>query len=98
MDVRHQDKDLERLETDAKFDGGFGQAVVRGYRKVMQVIRAADNILDLYNMKSLRFEKLEGSKTEERSLRLNQQWRLIVRLDKSGEVTVVVIQEITDYH
>ena len=35
MEVDFDDADLDRLETDAQFTGGFSQEVVRAYRKKM---------------------------------------------------------------
>ena len=62
MDVEFADKDLGRLEVDADFDGGFPREAVRGFRKVMQVIRSAKDERDFYAMRSLHFEKLKGDK------------------------------------
>ena len=42
MEVRFGDKDLDRLETDPRFDGGYPQEVVKMFRKRMQAIRAAE--------------------------------------------------------
>lgn len=100
MEVRFLDADLDRLETDPAFDGGFPPAVVRAYRKVMQLIRAARDERDFYAMKSLHFEKLKGDRAGDHSMRLNDQWRLIVRLE-AGTVPntkCVVIVAIEDYH
>lgn len=97
MDAEHEDKDLERLEFDASFNGGLDQALVKAFRKVMQWIRAAQDERDFYALKSLHFEKLRGSKTD-RSMRLNKQWRLIVEIRRSGGRNRVVVKSITDYH
>ena len=98
MEVRFVNPDLERLEADAGFDGGYPPEAVRGFRKVMQVIRAAADEGDLYAMKSLRFEKLKGNRQDERSLRLNKQWRLIVKIITATPKNVVAIHGIEDYH
>ena len=96
MRVRFESEVLDRLETDQTFDGGYGREIVRGFRKAMQAIRAARYEPDLYQMKSLRFEKLKG--TNERSMRLNKQWRLILRIEESEPTNVVVVVRIEDYH
>ncbi len=54
MDEEFSDKGLDRLETDPEFKDGFGEAVVKAYRKRMQQLRAADDERDLYALKSLR--------------------------------------------
>jgi toxin HigB-1 len=98
MVVEFDDPDLDRLEVDATFDAGFAQAVVRGYRKVMQVIRAASDERDLYRLKGLRFEKLKGKRKHQHSLRINDQWRVIVELRGEGSDKRVGVVEIADYH
>jgi proteic killer suppression protein len=98
MVVEFDDSDLDRLEVDATFDAGFGPAVVRGYRKVMQAIRAAPDERDLYRLKGLRFEKLKGRRKHQHSLRINDQWRLIVELRGEGGEKRVGVVEIADYH
>jgi proteic killer suppression protein len=99
MLVDFDNDDLRRLERDASFEGGYAQGVVRGFRKVMQLIRAAANEQDLYAHKSLRFEKLKGRRSHQRSLRVTGQWRLILELrerDDGNRVAVVISLE--DYH
>ena len=58
--VEFADKVLDQLETDAQFTGGYSQALVRSFRKVMQLIRAAHDERDLSAVKSLRFERLKA--------------------------------------
>lgn len=98
MEVEFDCKTCARLETDADFNGGHSRPIVKAFRKRMQLIRSAADERDLYAMKSLHFEKLQGDRSHQRSLRLNDQWRLIVELRKSDHKTVVVIKGIEDYH
>lgn len=99
MLVDFDDADLQRLEHDARFDGGYAQAVVRGFRKVMQLLRAAAHEQDLYAHKSLRFEKLKGRRSHQRSLRVTGQWRLIIGLrDRQDGNRVAVVMSVEDYH
>jgi len=62
------------------------------------MIRAARDERDFYAMKSLHFEKLQGNRQGQYSMRLNQQWRLILEFRKQGTSTTVVIISIVDYH
>jgi proteic killer suppression protein len=64
----------------------------------MQMIRAALDERDFYAMKSLRFEKLKGARQKQHSMRLNDQWRLILEFEGEGATKVVVVCEIEDYH
>jgi proteic killer suppression protein len=98
MKVRFASGPLERLESEAGFSGGHPADVVRLYRKRMNLIRQAIDERDLYAMKSLHFEKLKGARSEDRSIRLNDQWRLILRFEGQGSGKTVVIVSIEDYH
>lgn len=98
MEIRYLDLDLARLETNARFAAGYGTSVIRGFRKVVAFIRAASDERDLYAMKSLHFEKMEGHRKGQRSFRLNKQWRLFVRIENEGGRKVVTVIEIDDPH
>ena len=101
MRVIHRDATLQRVETDANFNGGLAKEIVSAFRRRMQQIRAALDERAFYALKSLHFEKLQGDRSHQRSMRINDQWRLIVELQGGDEVdgkkTVVVIG-IEDYH
>ena len=72
--------------------------LVRLFRKKIWFLRQAVDERDLYGMKSLHFEKLQGARAHQRSIRLNKQWRLILEIvDARKEKTVRVIG-IEDYH
>ena len=94
MEVEFDDDSLDRLETDRDFAAGFDLAIVKGFRKAMQVIRAAADERDLYAMKSLHFKKLEGDRSHERSMRINRQWRLILALEGSAPSKKVRVKRI----
>ena len=98
MDVRFADERLDRLETDPRYTAGFSQVVVRAYRKCMQVIRSAPDERVFYGMKSLHFEKLQGKRSHQRSIRLNDQWRLIIEFEGKAPGKIVVVVSIEDYH
>lgn len=97
MEVEFEDPALEAVETDPRRSAGHGGEVDRKFRQRMKYIRRAKDERDFYTMKSLHFEKLQGEKSEDRSMRLNDQWRLIVRLKGSTPKTVVIVG-IRDYH
>lgn len=98
MNVEFDDPDLDRLEVDAGFTGGYGPEIVRGFRKVVQSIRAAHDERDLYALRGLRFERLKGNRDHEHSLRINKQWRLIVELRGTGDQKRIGVKAIEDYH
>lgn len=64
----------------------------------MAWLRDAEDERDLYALKSLHFEKLKGARAHQRSLRLNDQFRLIVEIVPTGARNAVVVVSIEDYH
>jgi proteic killer suppression protein len=97
MRVRHADKKMERLETDPQYTVGYDRALVKAFRKRMQLIRGAVDEREFFALKSLHYEKLKGKRQHERSMRLNDQFRLILQLEEAGGRIVVIIG-IEDYH
>jgi toxin HigB-1 len=89
--------DLYQAEKGA---GKYGKAVVEAFIEVMAIIDAAADIRDLYALKSLHFEKLQGKcgNKRERSLRLNKQWRLILTIEEDSQGNYLLILDIEDYH
>src|SRR5437763_605416 len=98
MEVTFKDDSLDRLETDASYSAGFGGGIVNAYRRAMQHIRAAADERTFYTRRSFRFEKLHGDREGQHSMRLNDQWRLIVELRSVGARKTVHVIEIVDYH
>lgn len=92
-------EELDRLEVDGTFTAGLNQSIVKAYRSRINIIRQAVDERLFYVYKSLRFEKLEGKRKGQHSMRLNDKYRLIVELveHRPKDKTVRII-EITDYH
>jgi len=98
MQVEFDAADLERLYYDPQFTAGRAADVVKRYRKVVGLIRAATDERDLYQFRSLHFEKLKGKRQGQHSLRLNDQWRLIVEIRGEAPQKKIGVIEIADYH
>jgi proteic killer suppression protein len=100
MEVIFADDELDRLEADSDFIArNMPQGIVKIYRKRMQIIRAALDERDFHKLKSLHFERLEGKRKHQHSMRLNDQYRLVLELlDKNPQRKVVKIVSIEDYH
>lgn len=98
MEVEFDDTDLDRLEVDPGYTGGLAPSVVKGFRKAMQAIRAAHDERDLYVSRGFRFEKLKGKRSYQRSMRLNDQWRLILTIKDGKRSRCARIISIEDYH
>ena len=87
MEVRFSDTALDRLETDAKYDAGFSAQLVKAFRGRMQIIRA---FLSTF--------QTEVISIGQHSMRLNEQWRLIVEFEGVAPKKIVVVIAIEDYH
>ncbi len=98
MRVAYAHRDYERLAEDRSYTHGFGPELVKAYRKRIGFLSACTDERDIYQLKSLHFEKLSGNRSHQRSIRLNAQFRLVleIRTDEQGKLIVVV--EVIDYH
>jgi len=98
MEVEFKDNALDRLETDPRAPTTLPQPAVRAFWKRMQFIRSAVDERDFRQMKSLHFEKLKGARKSQYSMRLNDQYRLILEFKKERNTKTVSIVSIEDYH
>lgn len=98
MQFEFEDEKLDRLHTDPNFYAGYPPALVSSFRKRIQAIDAAQDERIFYNLRSLRFEKLQGARSGQYSMRLNDQWRLILRFKQQGGKKIVMVMGIEDYH
>jgi proteic killer suppression protein len=98
MDVEFADEDLRRLEVDPRFTAGYGQEIVRGFRKVLFSLRNCYDERDLYANRGLNFEKLKGARAHQFSARINKQWRLIFELEGAVPNKKIRVMGIEDYH
>ena len=89
MDVEFRDKTLALIETDRAAETRLPISVINSLRQKLVVIRAAPDERTLRNWKSLHYEKMEG---DERSIRINKQFRLIFTLNiecKPNKMTIL---------
>jgi proteic killer suppression protein len=98
MEIEYRNPDLDRLETDGTFTAGFSRDIVKAFRKRVQAIRAAVDERDLFAIRGNRFEKLKGNRSHQYSMRLNDQWRLILEIKQSSPKNVIIVIDIEDYH
>ena len=76
----------------------LGPDLIKAYRKKVGFLAAADTEVDLRNYKALHFEKLSGGRAGQHSIRLNKQWRIILRIESDAQGRLLIIIEIVDYH
>ena len=98
MEVTFKTRDLERLWTDPSFTGGLHPTVVRFYRMRIQFLSRAADERDIRSMKSLRFEKLKGKRQHQRSIRINDQMRIVFEVQGKGQDKRIEIASVEDYH
>jgi proteic killer suppression protein len=98
VDVEFADDDLDKLETDFSFHKGLQPPVVRQYRKLLQFIRASADERDFYAWKGLHYKKMEGKRQHQHSMRLNDQYRLVLEIKVIGPKKTVLICEVDDTH
>jgi proteic killer suppression protein len=96
--VAFEEPPLQKLEKDKSLDGGYSPGVGKAFRKRMQLIRDAPDERDFFAMRSLNFERLKGNRSDQYSMRLNDQWRLILSFRGSVPNKTVVVIGIEDYH
>jgi proteic killer suppression protein len=85
------------MEIDPHYRAPFPLAVVKAYAKRIWQLRAAADERDLNGNKGLHFEKYYAIPGQH-SIRLNNQYRLIVELEGDAPNKTVVITKVTDYH
>jgi proteic killer suppression protein len=99
MLVKFEDDDLRRLYEERDFRVvQIGPELTKKFRRLVGILVHAVDEQDLRALRSLHYEKLEGDGAGQRSLRLDQQWRLIVRIETTEEGKTVIVIEIADYH
>lgn len=70
------------------------QSIMKQAERRLQILDSATCIEDLMNLPSNRFEALGGNRTGQKSIRINQQWRICFEWREDGPYNV----EIIDYH
>lgn len=99
MRVMFEDKELELLAYEqSRHTSKWSSTVTRAYRRRIQQLEAAVNDQDLRALKSLRLEKLKGSRAGTWSIRIDAQYRLILRFETRSNARSVIVIEALDYH
>ena len=74
--------------------------VVKKYIQTIDKLRAANNIEELYPIKSLNYERLSGNKKGLESVRINNKYRIEFKTKKSlyQEITICSIIDISNHY
>lgn len=98
MRFEFKNKALLLLYTEEKNAHRYPLGVVEAFFDVMAIIVSATSEADIRAFKGLHYEKLKGNRVNQVSLRLNDQFRLIIQVEKDEQGTLFWIIEIVDYH
>lgn len=98
MDVVFADSVLALIETEDAGQTRLPVGVIKSARRKLTVLRAAPDDRALRNWKSLHYEKLRGDRHGGRSIRLNDQYRMILTIDETTNPQTATIIAIEDYH
>jgi len=93
MIVSFRDRETERIwngQASRRYPRDIQQAV----RRKLRMLNAAETIDDLRNPPGNRLERLKGDRSNQYSIRINDQWRICFHWGQGGPRDV----EIVDYH
>ena len=97
MKVEFADDDLARICTDQAHRLGLPIAVIKMARRKPIQLQSAKDERDLRNLKGLHYKKLQGVREGQRSVRINDQYRIVFVIGESQPPVITVI-EIGDIH
>ena len=98
MRIVFHDPRLALIRTDRFAETRLPIPVIKSCRTKLVVLEAAPDERTLRNWKSLHYEKLRGDREGQRSIRLNNQWRLVFTLDDSSAPPTIYVLAVEDYH
>lgn len=93
-----EDSRLALIETPRAAETRLPVSVIQSARRKLSVIRAATDERTLRNWKSLHYEKMKGARDDQRSIRLNSQWRMVFSIDTECSPNKVTVIAVEDYH
>ena len=70
----------------------FQKSLINRYKDRIVLLESIEKISDLYSYKSLHFEKLKGESAGQMSLRLNDQYRIIIEEVTEDTLKILIIE------
>jgi toxin HigB-1 len=102
MIVYFQTEELEELYeiplSEIRGKQKFAKEVIKQYKKRVQLLIAIRKIGELRPFRGLNFEYLKGDRKGQCSLRLNDQFRLLLTPIDENKVQVIMINEISKHY
>lgn len=96
MKIAFANKRVALILTDRAHELGLPFAVIKGAREKLRFLAEAPDERTLRNWKSLNYKRREA--TDERQIRINDQFRIIFRLDNDTNPPEITIIDIGDPH
>lgn len=97
--ILFENEELQRAAEDVSYrPKRWSSEILKAYRKKIQILRSAVDERDLRALRSLNLEQLKGDRSGTSSIRLNKQYRLILKFLTEDDGRVVVVIEMVDYH
>lgn len=98
MDIVYADKNLALINTPQAPSLKMSVQLIKAARKKLHFIKNAADERDLRNWKGLHYEKLQGDRKGQRSIKINDQWRLVFTIENDTVPARITVLEICDYH
>src|SRR5690242_11634345 len=98
MEVEFRDSKLALIETDRAAETKLPLSVINSARRKLIMIRAAPDERTMRNWKSLHYEQMSRNRQGERSIRLNEQWRMMLEIDTKRNPPKAIIREIMNHY
>ena len=98
MKIEFADANLLRICTDEAHKLGLPVAVIQAARRRLVQLEAAADERDLRNLKSLHYKKLQGEKDGKRTVRVNDQYRIVFTLLETEQPPIINIIALCDTH
>lgn len=97
MKIVFADKRLALIHTDRAHELGLPFGVIKAAREKLNFLAEAPDERTVRNWKSLNYKRREG-KGDQRQVRINEQYRIILTIDNESVPPVITIHEIGDPH
>lgn len=98
MKIEFADDDLARICTSEAHKLGLPISVIKTARRRLIQLEAARDERDLRGLKSLNYKKRKGGTDGQRSIRINDQYRIFFTLSDDDNPPIITITAIGDPH
>ena len=98
MRIEFADEALQRICTDEAHKLGLPIAVIKSARRALIRLEQAPDERTLRNWKAFNYKKLKGKRVGQRSIRVNDQYRIVFELLSDERPPAARILEIDDTH